>query len=190
MLWSKPQGTIGTVGTGKKLLISPVPSYLRILTGFTGHLSIFWLKFQDSVQQPCWRTNLLPKCFTLAVNQKLKMGEIIMLTLECAQTIPNMGHAISNYTFGVINKFTPKLPGHQTSWRTCFFLLKLLMWRVGPKKMPVMLLATCSLSQNAFAKAICPCPGKRERDLGTDLDMLKRWGAQAIVTLVQESYLP
>jgi len=45
-------------------------------------------------------------------------------------------------------------------------------------------------SQNAFEKAICPCPGKRERDLGTDLDMLKRWGAQAIVTLVQESYLP
>ena len=56
--------------------------------------------------------------------------------------------------------------------------------------MPGMIWPRRSFSQNAFEKAICPCPGKRERDLGTDLDMLKRWGAQAIVTLVQESYLP
>ncbi|CAJ1349699.1 unnamed protein product [Effrenium voratum] len=36
--------------------------------------------------------------------------------------------------------------------------------------------------------AITPCPGKRERDLGLDLDQLKTWGAEAIVTLVQESF--
>ena len=35
-------------------------------------------------------------------------------------------------------------------------------------------------------KAITPCPGKRERDLGADLDALKSWGAEAVVTLVQD----
>ena len=35
-------------------------------------------------------------------------------------------------------------------------------------------------------KAVTPCPGKRERDLGTDLDALKSWGAEAVVTLVQD----
>lgn len=37
--------------------------------------------------------------------------------------------------------------------------------------------------------AITPCPGKRERDLGEDLDQLRSWGAQAIVTLVQDHEL-
>ena len=100
-----------------------------------------------------------------------------------------MGHATTNYIFGVLNKFTPKLPGHQKSWRTCFFV-EIADVTCRFQKDASHDLATCSFSQNAFEKAICPCPGKRERDLGTDLDMLKRWGAQAVVTLVQESYLP
>mmetsp|Transcript_29210 Transcript_29210/g.62105 ORF Transcript_29210/g.62105 Transcript_29210/m.62105 type:complete len:243 (-) Transcript_29210:25-753(-) len=37
--------------------------------------------------------------------------------------------------------------------------------------------------------AITPCPGKRERDLGQDLDQLSSWGAQAVVTLVQDHEL-
>eukprot|EP00435_Cladocopium_sp_Y103_P037663 s152_g10.t1 len=37
--------------------------------------------------------------------------------------------------------------------------------------------------------AICPCPGKRERDLGLDLESLKSWGAEAVVTLVQDDEL-
>jgi len=37
--------------------------------------------------------------------------------------------------------------------------------------------------------AITPCPGKRERDLGLDLDTLRSWGAQAILTLVQDGEL-
>ena len=37
--------------------------------------------------------------------------------------------------------------------------------------------------------AITPCPGKRARDLGSDLDELKAWGAAAVVTLVQQSEL-
>ena len=32
---------------------------------------------------------------------------------------------------------------------------------------------------------ITPCPGKRQRDLGLDLDQLKGMGAEAIVTMVQ-----
>eukprot|EP00418_Pyrodinium_bahamense_P067900 CAMPEP_0179098966 /NCGR_PEP_ID=MMETSP0796-20121207/45634_1 /TAXON_ID=73915 /ORGANISM="Pyrodinium bahamense, Strain pbaha01" /LENGTH=148 /DNA_ID=CAMNT_0020796757 /DNA_START=162 /DNA_END=605 /DNA_ORIENTATION=- len=35
--------------------------------------------------------------------------------------------------------------------------------------------------------AITPCPGKRQRDLELDLDQIKSWGAQAVVTLI-ESY--
>mmetsp|Transcript_16583 Transcript_16583/g.58090 ORF Transcript_16583/g.58090 Transcript_16583/m.58090 type:complete len:204 (+) Transcript_16583:190-801(+) len=37
--------------------------------------------------------------------------------------------------------------------------------------------------------AITPCPGKRERDLGLDLDQLSSWGADAIVTLVEDDEL-
>ncbi|CAE7383030.1 Cdkn3 [Symbiodinium sp. CCMP2456] len=37
--------------------------------------------------------------------------------------------------------------------------------------------------------AITPCPGKRERDLGADLDAVKSWGAEAVVTLVQDDEL-
>lgn len=37
--------------------------------------------------------------------------------------------------------------------------------------------------------AITPCPGKRERDLGLDLDQLNSWGAEAVVTLVQDEEL-
>ncbi|GAB5357011.1 hypothetical protein AAMO2058_000337000 [Amorphochlora amoebiformis] len=37
--------------------------------------------------------------------------------------------------------------------------------------------------------AICPCPGKRERELPRDLDQLKKWGADAIVTLVERDEL-
>jgi len=33
--------------------------------------------------------------------------------------------------------------------------------------------------------AVAPCPGKRERDVGDDLDQLKEWGASAVVTLVE-----
>lgn len=32
---------------------------------------------------------------------------------------------------------------------------------------------------------ITPCPGKRERSLGMDLDQLSAWGAQAVVTLIE-----
>mmetsp|Transcript_3624 Transcript_3624/g.7365 ORF Transcript_3624/g.7365 Transcript_3624/m.7365 type:complete len:264 (-) Transcript_3624:210-1001(-) len=37
--------------------------------------------------------------------------------------------------------------------------------------------------------AVCPCPGKRERDVGRDLDQLKEWGAEAVVTLVEDREL-
>ena len=33
---------------------------------------------------------------------------------------------------------------------------------------------------------ITPCPGKRQRDLGLDLDQVKAAGAEAVLTLVQE----
>ena len=36
---------------------------------------------------------------------------------------------------------------------------------------------------------ITPCPGKRQRDLGLDLDQLKGMGAEAIVTMVQDREL-
>ena len=36
---------------------------------------------------------------------------------------------------------------------------------------------------------ITPCPGKRQRDLGLDLDHLKGMGAEAIVTMVQDREL-
>ena len=36
---------------------------------------------------------------------------------------------------------------------------------------------------------ITPCPGKRKRDLGLDLDQLKSMGAEAIVTMVQDREL-
>ena len=36
---------------------------------------------------------------------------------------------------------------------------------------------------------ITPCPGKRTRDLGADLDQIKGAGAEAVVTLVQEHEL-
>ena len=36
---------------------------------------------------------------------------------------------------------------------------------------------------------ITPCPGKRQRDLGLDLDQLKSMGAEAIVTMVQDHEL-
>ena len=36
---------------------------------------------------------------------------------------------------------------------------------------------------------ITPCPGKRQRDLGLDLDHLKGLGAEAIVTMVQDREL-
>ena len=36
---------------------------------------------------------------------------------------------------------------------------------------------------------ITPCPGKRQRDLGLDLDQLKSMGAEAIVTMVQDREL-
>ena len=36
---------------------------------------------------------------------------------------------------------------------------------------------------------ITPCPGKRQRDLGLDLDQLKSLGAEAIVTMVQDREL-
>ena len=36
---------------------------------------------------------------------------------------------------------------------------------------------------------ITPCPGKRQRDLGLDLDQLKGLGAEAIVTMVQDREL-
>eukprot|EP00401_Gymnodinium_catenatum_P068747 CAMPEP_0117559418 /NCGR_PEP_ID=MMETSP0784-20121206/53354_1 /TAXON_ID=39447 /ORGANISM="" /LENGTH=169 /DNA_ID=CAMNT_0005356803 /DNA_START=287 /DNA_END=796 /DNA_ORIENTATION=- len=36
---------------------------------------------------------------------------------------------------------------------------------------------------------ITPCPGKRERDLGADLDQIKSWGAQGVVTLIQDHEL-
>ena len=36
---------------------------------------------------------------------------------------------------------------------------------------------------------ITPCPGKRKRDLGLDLDQLKGMGAEAVVTMVQDREL-
>jgi protein-tyrosine phosphatase len=36
---------------------------------------------------------------------------------------------------------------------------------------------------------ITPCPGKRKRDLGTDLDHVKRMGAEAVITMVQDHEL-
>ena len=36
---------------------------------------------------------------------------------------------------------------------------------------------------------ITPCPGKRQRDLGLDLDQLKGMGAEAIITMVQDREL-
>ena len=36
---------------------------------------------------------------------------------------------------------------------------------------------------------ITPCPGKRQRDLGLDLDLLKSMGAEAVLTMVQDREL-
>ena len=46
-----------------------------------------------------------------------------------------------------------------------------------------------AVPETGGAIIITPCPGKRQRDLGLDLDHLKGMGAEAIVTMVQDREL-
>ncbi|CAL1171999.1 unnamed protein product [Cladocopium goreaui] len=83
--------------------------------------------------------------------------------------------------------FRARLPQGHSCGRSHFSSLAAKRGHFQQRKMEMYVLTIPELKGAEIA--ICPCPGKRDRDLGSDLESLKTWGAEAVVTLVQDDEL-